>query len=804
MKRQQLRLGVALTIGVLGIGLLDYRPPSSHSASDESSEPLKNAQAEATVQPNDDAAASTDPLDFSPLYAGKLNVWFTTSLNNKDKQSLLDAFPHDFPQFELNDRTVSEASFVDDWNAASGESMPDVAFISTAATFHVLLQKNAIWSAEGIPRFPTGLNWWFISKKSPHIEAARAFVRWITTSPHWQPQPVRNTSLSIWETKAIETKALAAAKALGSRDHVTLEKLLDPEALRPFDSNEGFEITSAKPLQTFGNSQIAFTIIEAAFSSDHVYGTHPMAFIFRKRGINWLILHMDGDDLHIDGVDLPYIEMLFRSLDRLITEEGTQTPPPKPELTVVDTGGFAWQEDVGSPLSFVMEVQGWDPTRPLDGGKSFLDIQSIRSGSLGRQSFHIDAHLYRGRIWAMSSSGMTTLSDWRGPAPKVIKPDGPLTAQIAVSKSLNSDATHSSPLTLKTVSQGESLVPSGVTDSADGKINSGVGSTSQDKTTSLRMAADQGNAQAALSLGALYEGGRGVEQNYAQALDWFKKAGDRGLVMAQHKVGRQYLQGLGVDRDYAQAMAWFRRAADQGYAPAQVSVGLLYQNGQGVEKDPVQATVWFDKASNQGPQSQLLVGRQFQYGQLLDKDYSQATLWIQKAADQGFAPAQMALGQLFEYTDRDYAKAKLWYQKAADQGDAQAALSLGALYEGGRGVEQNYAQALDWFKKAGDRGLVMAQHKVGRQYLQGLGVDRDYAQAMAWFRRAADQGYAPAQVSVGLLYQNGQGVEKDPVQATVWFDKASNQGPQSQLLVGRQFQYGQLLDKDYSQATLWI
>jgi TPR repeat protein len=87
----------------------------------------------------------------------------------------------------------------------------------------------------------------------------------------------------------------------------------------------------------------------------------------------------------------------------------------------------------------------------------------------------------------------------------------------------------------------------------------------------------------------------------------------------------------------------------------------------------------FDKASNQGPQSQLLVGRQFQYGQLLDKDYSQAKLWIQKAADQGFASAQMALGQLFEYTDQDYAQAKLWYQKAADQGNTFAKTSMDRL-----------------------------------------------------------------------------------------------------------------------------
>ena len=63
-----------------------------------------------------------DPLDFSPLYAGRLNVWFATSPNNSDKkQSVVDTFHQDFPHFQLDDRSVLQPSFVADWTAESGD-----------------------------------------------------------------------------------------------------------------------------------------------------------------------------------------------------------------------------------------------------------------------------------------------------------------------------------------------------------------------------------------------------------------------------------------------------------------------------------------------------------------------------------------------------------------------------------------------------------------------------------------------------------------------------------------------------------
>jgi len=42
-----------------------------------------------------------------------------------------------------------------------------------------------------------------------------------------------------------------------------------------------------------------------------------------------------------------------------------------------------------------------------------------------------------------------------------------------------------------------------------------------------------------------------------------------------------YEYGRGVAQDYGEAMRWLRSAADQGYAAAQLDIGVLYEYGRG-------------------------------------------------------------------------------------------------------------------------------------------------------------------------------------------------------------------------------
>ena len=61
-----------------------------------------------------------------------------------------------------------------------------------------------------------------------------------------------------------------------------------------------------------------------------------------------------------------------------------------------------------------------------------------------------------------------------------------------------------------------------------------------------------------------------------------------------------YAQGLGVQQDFGQALIWFRKSADQGDELAQFFLGVMYRDGNGVWQDKSQALAWYRKSADQG------------------------------------------------------------------------------------------------------------------------------------------------------------------------------------------------------------
>ena len=60
--------------------------------------------------------------------------------------------------------------------------------------------------------------------------------------------------------------------------------------------------------------------------------------------------------------------------------------------------------------------------------------------------------------------------------------------------------------------------------------------------------------------------------DYATELRTLRPLADQGNAGAQNALARMYANGRGVPQDEAQAVAWFREAADQGY-PETRSIG---------------------------------------------------------------------------------------------------------------------------------------------------------------------------------------------------------------------------------------
>jgi TPR repeat protein len=177
---------------------------------------------------------------------------------------------------------------------------------------------------------------------------------------------------------------------------------------------------------------------------------------------------------------------------------------------------------------------------------------------------------------------------------------------------------------------------------------------------------------AQFNLGVTYDTGRGVRQDYFEAVKWYRLASDQGDADAQFNLGGKYREGKGVLQDYVEAVKWYRLAADQGNAIAQSNLGMMYEKGEGVSQDYVEAVKWY-------------------------------TL----AADQGHAKAQSNLGVMYEKgkgVRQDHVEAVKWYRLAADQGHAIAQTDLGAAYANGAGVPQDFTKAVHLFKLAADQG----------------------------------------------------------------------------------------------------
>lgn len=63
-------------------------------------------------------------------------------------------------------------------------------------------------------------------------------------------------------------------------------------------------------------------------------------------------------------------------------------------------------------------------------------------------------------------------------------------------------------------------------------------------------------------LGALYEEGKGVPQDYKEAAALYQKAATAGGKVAQNMLGLLYEAGKGVPKDYEQAVSLFRESAE--------------------------------------------------------------------------------------------------------------------------------------------------------------------------------------------------------------------------------------------------
>ena len=206
-----------------------------------------------------------------------------------------------------------------------------------------------------------------------------------------------------------------------------------------------------------------------------------------------------------------------------------------------------------------------------------------------------------------------------------------------------------------------------------------------------------------VSLSDKYYYGRGVRQNYTEALRYCRKAAGLGHVPSQYRLGSMYESGLGTGNDYAEARTWYLKAAEQGSADAESALGRMYRDGEGTGQDYAEALRWLSKAAEQGSAiAEFTLGNMYQSGQGVEASDEEALKWYRRAAEKDDRHAQCSLGLMYlkgQGTAADEDEGVRWLQKAAGQDDDQAIYTLGCLHldrmlRGGPGSEEDCAESI--------------------------------------------------------------------------------------------------------------
>ena len=303
------------------------------------------------------------------------------------------------------------------------------------------------------------------------------------------------------------------------------------------------------------------------------------------------------------------------------------------------------------------------------------------------------------------------------------------------------------------------------------------------------------------SLARAYQYGRGREENFPLALDYYHQAAGHGDVQAMVALGEMYFSGQGVTEDYDIANYWFEKAADSdgGNPEAFEHMGLAYYFGWGRDVDYDRSMEYFEKALEAGNEDVLYSIGRIYYDR---ENYGTALEYFQRAAVDGNelqAYAEDKLGDMYrcgEGVRQNLDEAVKWYEKGAEHENEESMASLGYIYAKEEEMKDE-ARSAYWNLQAAKEGNVVAMFNTGYHYANGIGVEQDYVAAMAWYKKAAEAGEEDSMEELGDLYYFGNGVAKDYTLAKEWYEKAIMAGNETPLMpLGTIYYYRQ----DYKKA----
>ena len=351
---------------------------------------------------------------------------------------------------------------------------------------------------------------------------------------------------------------------------------------------------------------------------------------------------------------------------------------------------------------------------------------------------------------------------------------------------------------------------------------------------SYRAMAEEGDVSSQYFTGYCLFQGKGIQQDYYEAVEWFQKAADQGHARAEYYLGLCYENGWGVSKKLSEAFKYYKKSASQMNEIAYFSLADCYYNGKGVVENYEEAYKWCKKAAESDySDAFLLLGEMLFLGKGVTRNYSDAFKWFSKAAELeegNKAIIYFYLGECYRLgigVNKNEEKAIKYYKESAKLNNPEAnyimvyyynnsyekelfehlkqieekdnsliQYLLACCYEFGWGTEKDDYWSNEWYYIAfpelitdAEAGDVIAQTKLALCYLRGKGTDKNPEEAIVWLNKAIKQKSTEAKIILGYCYKKGLGVERDSGKAQSWFQKARNSALDSEPLEVKELEF---------------
>lgn len=228
-----------------------------------------------------------------------------------------------------------------------------------------------------------------------------------------------------------------------------------------------------------------------------------------------------------------------------------------------------------------------------------------------------------------------------------------------------------------------------------------------------KAAALERDGAAATNLGVILEG---VEKNPAEAAKWFEKAANQGNAAAMVSLGALQASGNGLEKpDPKVPFNWYEKSAKAGNPMGMLALAQAYDKGQGTDANPEQAKQWLLKAALSGaPVAMRQVAENYRKGTSGFPDMLAAVTWFRRAIDAGDGESALILAGMFEKGDevpRDLKSALALLSRTAEVGSAEAQVRLANFFEKGLGTPVDLIRSYALLLSAGESEAAKAKRE---------------------------------------------------------------------------------------------